>query len=285
MTELEYLTNQIKKGRISRREFMGRAAALGVTTALATTMLAQAGIVAEPKKGGSAKFGLAQGATTDTMDPGLTLTLKPFFYDNGSTFKNLTIDFSTSLFRERSDDTPPSVADERLITRLRVGDSRDAVRWALICTLERYDDRTAADLDAVTGAVGAEFGYHKETDRYTLSADLFGEIRIQGVHDPVRGRPVDTGTRIGAGTAVTFLFLPDYPTRCTARYEGIFMARESADDTYEHSFRFTFEQVMFRRAGLTGTLGLHGVLRDVSSPNPDLAYGERVFGIYMRLEF
>jgi len=70
MTELQYWTNQIKEGRISRREFMGRAAALGVTTALATTMLSQAGIGAEPKKGGSAKFGLAHGATTDTMDPG-----------------------------------------------------------------------------------------------------------------------------------------------------------------------------------------------------------------------
>ena len=48
MTELEYWTLQIKKGRISRREFMGRAAALGVTTVLATTILSQAGVAAEP---------------------------------------------------------------------------------------------------------------------------------------------------------------------------------------------------------------------------------------------
>ena len=53
MTELEYWTLQIQKGRISRREFMGRTAALGVTTALATTLLSQAGVAAEPKKGGS----------------------------------------------------------------------------------------------------------------------------------------------------------------------------------------------------------------------------------------
>ena len=39
MTELEYWTNQIKKGRISRREFIGRAAALGVTTALGSAQL------------------------------------------------------------------------------------------------------------------------------------------------------------------------------------------------------------------------------------------------------
>src|SRR5690349_4051837 len=70
MSELEYWTDQIKKGRISRREFMGRAAALGVTTALATTMLSRAGVAAEPKKGGFARIGLAHGATTDSLDPG-----------------------------------------------------------------------------------------------------------------------------------------------------------------------------------------------------------------------
>jgi len=69
MTELEFWTQQIKKGRISRREFFGRTAALGVTTALATTMLAKAGIGQEPKKGGFARFGLAHGATTDSLDP------------------------------------------------------------------------------------------------------------------------------------------------------------------------------------------------------------------------
>src|SRR5689334_8149827 len=69
MTELEYWTQQIAKGKISRREFFGRAAALGVTTALATTLLAEAGVAAEPKNGGSARFGLAHGATTDTLDP------------------------------------------------------------------------------------------------------------------------------------------------------------------------------------------------------------------------
>src|SRR5690242_20378912 len=81
MTELQYWTQQIKKGRISRREFMGRAAALGVSTALATTLLSQAGLAAEPKRGGSFKGGLAHGATTDTGDPAAypdTATQVPF---------------------------------------------------------------------------------------------------------------------------------------------------------------------------------------------------------------
>jgi hypothetical protein len=37
-------------------------------------MLSQVGIGAEPKNGGSAKFGLVQSATTDTMDLGILNT-------------------------------------------------------------------------------------------------------------------------------------------------------------------------------------------------------------------
>jgi peptide/nickel transport system substrate-binding protein len=69
MSELEYWKQQIKKGRIGRREFMGRAAVLGVTTAMATTMLSKMGVAAEPKKGGSLKLGIGAGATTDSLDP------------------------------------------------------------------------------------------------------------------------------------------------------------------------------------------------------------------------
>ncbi|MEX2200838.1 MAG: twin-arginine translocation signal domain-containing protein, partial [Dongiaceae bacterium] len=70
MSEIRYWQQQVAKGRISRREFLGRAAALGVTTALATTMLAEVGKAQEPKHGGSARFGMAHGATTDSLDPG-----------------------------------------------------------------------------------------------------------------------------------------------------------------------------------------------------------------------
>ncbi len=69
MSELDYWKQQIKKGRIGRREFLGRSAALGVTTAMATTMLSTMGIAQEPKKGGSLKMGIGAGATTDSLDP------------------------------------------------------------------------------------------------------------------------------------------------------------------------------------------------------------------------
>src|ERR1700693_117846 len=82
MKELDYWLQQTAKGRISRRESSGRAAALGVGATLAPTMLSEAGVAATPKKGGSAKFGLAHGATSDTGDPAAypdTATQIPFW--------------------------------------------------------------------------------------------------------------------------------------------------------------------------------------------------------------
>src|SRR5215468_12549586 len=91
MKELDYWLQQTAKGRVSRREFMGRAAALGVTASLATTMLSEAGVAATPKKGGSAKFGLAHGSTTDSGDPAAypdTATQIPFW---GTMSNSLTV--------------------------------------------------------------------------------------------------------------------------------------------------------------------------------------------------
>jgi peptide/nickel transport system substrate-binding protein len=91
MTELDYWTQQVRNGRISRREFMARAAALGVAAAAATSILSKAGVAAAPKRGGSVKFGLAHGATTDTGDPASypdTGTQIPFW---GTMSNSLTI--------------------------------------------------------------------------------------------------------------------------------------------------------------------------------------------------
>jgi peptide/nickel transport system substrate-binding protein len=122
MTELEYWTLQIQKGRISRREFMGRAAALGVTTALATTLLSQAGVAAEPKKGGSFKGGLAHGATTDTGDPAAypdTATQVPF---GGGMSSYLTeVDAKGNIVGDAAESFEPADKAATWIFKLRKG--------------------------------------------------------------------------------------------------------------------------------------------------------------------
>ena len=66
---LDRCADLLASGRISRREFLGRAAALGVSASMASTLAATAVQAAEPKKGGRLRFGIGGGATSDSFDP------------------------------------------------------------------------------------------------------------------------------------------------------------------------------------------------------------------------
>ncbi|MBV8662079.1 MAG: peptide ABC transporter substrate-binding protein, partial [Hyphomicrobiales bacterium] len=70
MSELIDLKTKMQTGRMSRREFMGRAAALGASTAVISSMLASADAFAAetPRKGGTLRLGLGGGSTTDSID-------------------------------------------------------------------------------------------------------------------------------------------------------------------------------------------------------------------------
>ncbi len=69
--QLSYYAGRVTSGLMSRRDFLGRAAALGLTAAAANSFLAQAVRAEGPKKGGTIKMGLQGGATTDSLDPAL----------------------------------------------------------------------------------------------------------------------------------------------------------------------------------------------------------------------
>jgi peptide/nickel transport system substrate-binding protein len=61
---------RVARGQMNRRTFMQSAVAAGLTVGAAEFMLAKA-VRAEPKKGGTLRLGIAHGATTDSLDPGL----------------------------------------------------------------------------------------------------------------------------------------------------------------------------------------------------------------------
>ncbi|WP_322867010.1 ABC transporter substrate-binding protein [Aquicoccus sp. G2-2] len=69
--QLDYLKVRAAMGRISRREFFGRAAALGVSAAVANTFLADAVRAAGPQNGGTIKVGINGGGSGDSLDPAL----------------------------------------------------------------------------------------------------------------------------------------------------------------------------------------------------------------------
>jgi peptide/nickel transport system substrate-binding protein len=76
--ELNHLLKRAAKGLISRREFVGRAGALGVSAAMAGTLLTTAAKAEEPKKGGILRAGMQGGESTNSLDPALAASEVPF---------------------------------------------------------------------------------------------------------------------------------------------------------------------------------------------------------------
>tara|TARA_R110002049_G_scaffold23781_6_gene84733 strand:- start:121648 stop:123243 length:1596 start_codon:yes stop_codon:yes gene_type:complete len=75
--QLKSMTSAVTKGLMTRREFVGRAAALGVTAAVANSMLANTARAAGPVKGGTLKIGSSGGESTNTQDPALAASEVP----------------------------------------------------------------------------------------------------------------------------------------------------------------------------------------------------------------
>lgn len=76
--ELDYMLKRAARGLMSRREFVGRASALGITAAMANTLLASAARAQEPVKGGVLRAGVAGGESTNSLDPALAASDVPF---------------------------------------------------------------------------------------------------------------------------------------------------------------------------------------------------------------
>ena len=68
---LQTLCNQVVQGSLSRRAFMTRATALGVSALAAQQMLTDTAAAQTPNIGGLLRVGTSGASTTDTLDPGL----------------------------------------------------------------------------------------------------------------------------------------------------------------------------------------------------------------------
>jgi peptide/nickel transport system substrate-binding protein len=70
MSELDRLTHLARAGRLSRRQFLDRAAVLGVGAAAATSLLARTACAQQaPQKGGDLVLGIDSAGATDSLDP------------------------------------------------------------------------------------------------------------------------------------------------------------------------------------------------------------------------
>ena len=112
--QLNYLLMQAAKGRMSRREFIGRASALGVSAALAGTMLAGAARAQTPVKGGTLRAGMSGGESTNTLDPALAASEVPYMVN--MTWGEMLVDVA-----------PDKTIDYRLAEE--ISSNADATEW------------------------------------------------------------------------------------------------------------------------------------------------------------
>ncbi|MBS9722493.1 twin-arginine translocation signal domain-containing protein [Tianweitania sp. BSSL-BM11] len=153
MSDLDHLSRRVVTGQLSRRDFLGRAAALSVSATFANTLLSNAAHAQTPVRGGILRAGLQGGESTNTLDPALNLSQVPF---------NFCKQWGEFLFRLNRD----GGLDNRIAEE--AGPSADAKTWTLkirqgvefhngkivtaddvAATIERH-----ADKDSNSGAFG-----------------------------------------------------------------------------------------------------------------------------------
>ena len=112
--QMTYLLSQAAKGRMSRREFIGRASALGVSAAMAGSMLATAARAEGPVKGGTLRAGMQGGESTNTLDPALAASEVPFMVN--MTWGEMLVDVA-----------PDNTIDYRIAEE--ISSNADATEW------------------------------------------------------------------------------------------------------------------------------------------------------------
>lgn len=151
--ELEYLSHRVMGGRLSRRDFLGRAAALGISASMANTLLAGAARAQSPVKGGILKAGLQGGESTNSLDPALNLSQVMFSFGKlwGEFIVRLTPD--GGLENLIAEEIGPSDGGKTWTIKVRDGiefhNGKTITAEDVAATIERH-----ADANSKSGALG-----------------------------------------------------------------------------------------------------------------------------------
>ncbi|AXI47515.1 peptide ABC transporter substrate-binding protein [Sulfitobacter sp. SK012] len=207
--QLKFLSSKVTKGLMTRREFVGRAAALGVTAAVANTMLSDAAKAdghATPKRGGMLRVASDGGESTNTQDPALTASEVPL--NNlrawGETLVEVTengeIDYRMAESVEASADA------KQWVFKIRKGipfsNGKDMTAEDVLKTMERHsnEDSQSGALGIMKGIAGMKVdGDNFIVDLETANADLPFLMADYHLMIQPNGGMDDPGAAIGTG--------------------------------------------------------------------------------------
>lgn len=150
---------------LSRREFIRRAALLGISAPAAAAIFGGSALAATPKKGGVFRYGLAGGSTTDTLDPG---NITDFF------MQSLTSGIRGELTEiNHKSEVIPAIAES-----WEAADGAKTWRFKIRRDVEFHNGRTVTPKDIV-----ASMNHHRGEESKSASKPYFKstqDIKIDG---------------------------------------------------------------------------------------------------------
>lgn len=151
--ELEYLSRRVASGKLSRRDFLGRAAALGVTAPFANMLLSSAARAEGPVKGGTLKAGMQGAASTDTLDPALAASQVPFTFNRqwGEQLVQLTPtgEVAPCLAEEWGSSDDAKVWTFKIRKGVQFHNGKEMTPADVVATMDRHSNK-----DSKSGALG-----------------------------------------------------------------------------------------------------------------------------------
>jgi peptide/nickel transport system substrate-binding protein len=172
--QLDFYAARVTAGKMNRREFMGRAAALGLSTALASTMYANAVFAAGPQKGGDLKLGSIGGESTNSLDPALAASQVPYanLYHFGETLVEVAPD--GSIENRVAEEVEASADAKTWRFKIRSGiefhNGKTLTAQDVMRTIERHSNE-----DSQSGALGLL----RAIESMRVDGDVF-EVTLDG---------------------------------------------------------------------------------------------------------
>ncbi len=151
--ELDFLSNYVVSGKLSRRDFLGRAAALGVSATMANSLISTAARAQGPIKGGTLKAGMVGGEATNSLDPASWQSQVPYKF--GRMWGEQLVEVSPTGELEMKLAEEVSASDDAKVWtfKIRKGvqfhNGKELTPDDVVATLERH-----SNADSKSGALG-----------------------------------------------------------------------------------------------------------------------------------
>ena len=168
--QLDLMIARVRQGRMTRREFVGRTTAMGLSAGLAGALFSKAALAAEPKKGGVLRAGVAGGESTNSLDPALAASDVPYMINRTWGETLVDVDHSGAIEMRVAEEVSSNADATEWKFKIRAGveyhSGGTVTAEDVVATLKRPTDEAAQ-----SGALGIVQGISEmsaEGDMVTL---------------------------------------------------------------------------------------------------------------------